>query len=146
MMELHGAFRHGVTRDDRTLPTGHGCILAIDDEEFVLELEKQMLERLGYEVVAMNSSPDALREFHAEPDRFDLVITDMTMPKMTGAKLAQKILSARRDIPIILCTGFSELIDEEGAKSIGIAAYLTKPFTYAKFSKTIRSVIGGERG
>lgn len=121
---------------------GRSCILSVDDEEFTLDLEKQMLEDLGYEVVAMSSSTDALKEFSSKPNRFDLVITDMNMPDMSGAELTQKILSVRQNIPVMLCTGSGELIDEKKAKSIGIKAYLRKPFTFAKFAETVCELIG----
>jgi CheY-like chemotaxis protein len=121
-----------------------GCILAVDDEESMVRLEEQMLESLGYEVVATHCSTDALAKFHSEPDRFDLVITDMSMPNMTGEELTRSIRSIERNVPIILCTGSVELIDEKRAKSIGITAYLRKPFTFAKLAQTVCGVMGRE--
>jgi len=90
-------------------------------------MEKQMLESLGYRVKAMTSSSEALQTFQDTPKGFDLLITDMTMPNMTGAVLSQRIHAIRSDIPIILCTGFSELIDGEKAKALGIQEYIMKP-------------------
>jgi len=141
-MELHHReSKHWVTAGGTILPVGHGCILIVDDEELTVKLEKQMLESLGYEVIAMSSSTDAFEEFHTEPDRFDLVITDMNMPNMTGAELTQRILSVRKNVPVILCTGSYELIDEERAKSIGITEYVTKPFTFERLAKAVFNVI-----
>ncbi|HQN17899.1 MAG TPA: response regulator, partial [Syntrophobacteraceae bacterium] len=94
-------------------------------------------EGLGYEVLAISDSRGALEAFLADTDRFDLVVTDMTMPNMTGADLARTILSVREDIPVILCTGYSELIDEEKAGALGIAAYLMKPVRPAKLAETV---------
>jgi PAS domain S-box-containing protein len=126
-----------VETDQTTLHRGHGCILVVEDEEAILEFEKQVLEGIGCEVLAISSSRGALEAFLKEPNRFDLVVTDMTMPNMTGADLARTILSVREDIPVILCTGFSELIDEEKAGALGIAAYLMKPVRSAKLAETV---------
>jgi PAS domain S-box-containing protein len=120
------------------LPTGHEHILFVDDDEAIIELNKRMLEKLGYKITALSNSLDTLKIFKKDPDSFDLVVTDMTMPKMTGAELAQKILVIRPQIPIILCSGFSELINEEKAKAIGISDYLIKPVNQYNFAMTIR--------
>ncbi|MBW2109980.1 MAG: response regulator, partial [Deltaproteobacteria bacterium] len=109
------------------LPTGSERILFIDDEQALVEIGSQMLERLGYEVVSKKSSVQALELFRAEPDKFDLVITDMTMPHMTGDKLAQELMKIRPDIPIILCTGHSRLVSEKKAKEMGIRELVFKP-------------------
>jgi CheY-like chemotaxis protein len=103
-----------------------------------------MLQRLGYRVVATESSRDALALFTAAPEDFDLVITDMTMPQMTGEELARRILAIRTDMPIILCTGYSERISSEQARRIGIRAYLMKPLTIEEMAHTVRKVIDGE--
>jgi len=107
-------------------------------------MEKQMLERLGYQVTARTSSIEALEAFRASPDKFDLVITDMTMPNMTGIQLSQKLLEIRLDIPIIICTGFSQKIDGERAKAIGIGGYVTKPVIMRELAKKIREVLDQE--
>jgi CheY-like chemotaxis protein len=91
----------------------------------------------------VKSSIEALEAFRAQPDRFDLVITDMTMPNMTGAELAPKLLDIRPDIPIILCTGFSEVINEEKAKAMGIREYILKPVVRDVLARTIRKVLDG---
>ena len=89
---------------------GKERILLIDDEQQIIDIERQILERLGYTVTAKTDSQEALEEFAAQPDHFDLVITDMTMPKMTGDQLAQQMMNIKPQIPVILCTGFNEAI------------------------------------
>jgi len=123
-------------------PTGSERILFIDDEQALVEMGGQMLERLGYEVVTKQSSIEALELFRAEPDRFDLVITDMTMPKMTGDKLAQALMKIRSDIPIILCTGHSKLVSEEKAKDMGIRAFVMKPILKRTLAEAVRKTLG----
>jgi len=124
-----------------SLPTGHERILFIDDERTLVNLGKQTLERLGYEVVTKTSSLEALELFRTKPAQFDLVITDMTMPQMTGDKLAKEMMAIRPDIPIILCTGFSERITEEKAKGMGIREFVMKPFVMTELAKLIRKVL-----
>jgi len=126
---------------DETLSSGDERILFIDDEESIAKLGHQRLERLGYKVEAKTSPIEALELFRAKPDQFDLVITDLTMPKMTGDKLVKEILNIRSDIPIILCTGFIEKIDEKKAKAIGVADYIEKPVDKCSFSYTVRKVL-----
>lgn len=126
---------------EEPLPTGSERILFIDDEQVLVETGSQMLERLGYKVVTKRSSIQALDLFRAEPDRFDLVITDMTMPHMTGDKLAQELLKIRPDIPIILCTGHSKRISEEKAKGLGIRAFVMKPISTRVMAETVRKAL-----
>ncbi len=109
------------------LPTGHGLVLVVDDEKFIVDMVKEMLETLGYETVAKYSSYDALEAFRARPQSFDLIITDMTMPHMTGLDLAREILTIRPRTPMILCTGFSEMLDEKTIKQLGFQGLLLKP-------------------
>ena len=123
------------------LPTGNERILFIDDEEPLVNLGKGMLESLGYSVTTKTGSLEALEAFRAKPDAFDLVITDVTMPAMTGIELAKEMMAIRPDIPIILCTGFSELINEKQAKEMGIQEFVMKPFVIGKHAKTIRKVL-----
>jgi len=120
---------------------GKGRILFVDDEEALVEIAKQMLERLGYEVIAEKDSVRALKQFQRNPERFDLVITDQTMPNMTGIELARKLMSIKKDIPIILCTGFSEVISPEAAKAMGIREFVMKPIIKKDMAETIRRVI-----
>ena len=129
--------------EKETPSTGHESILLVDDEPALAELEKQMLERFGYEVAVRMSGIDALEMFRSQPDRFDLVITDMTMPKMMGDRLAKKLVEIRPDIPIIICTGYSERMSEEKAKRIGVKALIMKPFVIKDLVKTVRKVIDG---
>ncbi len=126
---------------DTPIQKGDERILLVDDEDMITNMEKQMLERLGYHVTARTSSTDALEAFKANPDRFDLIITDMTMPNMTGEQLAAEIIKIRSDIPVILCTGFSEMMSEEKAKSLGIKGFLMKPAVMKDFSYMIRKVL-----
>ncbi len=123
------------------MPTGNERILAVDDREEIANYERELLTLLGYQVTSFTSSVAALEVFLAHPDDFDLVITDMSMPKMTGADLAQRILALRKTIPILLCTGFSELINQEKAKSIGIKGYIMKPIISRQFAQVIRDVL-----
>ncbi len=123
------------------IPTGHERILFVDDEEALVDIGRQMLEHLGYELVTRTSSIEALELFKAEPDGFDLVITDMTMPNMTGDKLARAMMKIRPDIPIILCTGFSERITEKNAGEIGIKKLAMKPLVIRYLAEAIREVL-----
>jgi PAS domain S-box-containing protein len=126
-------------------PRGKEHILFVDDEEQIVHMVRQMLERLGYHVTGRTSSVEALQAFRAQPEKFDLVITDQTMPNMTGAALATKLLGIRPDTPIILCTGFSEVISEKKAKSVGIRGYVMKPVVQTQIANTIRQVLDQEK-
>jgi PAS domain S-box-containing protein len=123
------------------LSSGQERILFIDDEEALVRMGKACLERLGYEVVTETSSKEALALFIRQPERFDLVITDMTMPEMTGERLAQELRHIRPEIPIILCTGFSHHLDEEEAKARGIEAFLMKPVGLRALAETVQAVL-----
>ncbi len=100
-----------------------------------------MLSHFGYEVTVRTSSIEALEAFKAQPDKYDLVITDMTMPNMTGMDLSQELLRLRPDLPIILCTGFSEMITEDKAKQMGIKAFVLKPLVLREIAQTVRRVL-----
>jgi len=130
---------------EKTPPAGTERILIVDDEEFVLDLFKVMLTSLGYQVKARISSIEALEAFKANPGNFDLVITDQTMPNMTGEKLAEKILAIRPDIPVVLCTGFSAIMTAEKAKAKGIRAFIKKPVLKNELAGTIRTVLDQNR-
>ena len=99
------------------------------------------MEHLGYQVTARTNSIDALETFKENPLAFDLVITDQTMPYMTGAELAQELMRVQPDIPIILSTGFSEKIDEKKSRRLGIRAFVMKPIVMSEISHTIREVL-----
>ena len=115
-------------------------ILLVDDEDIMVDVTKQILERLEYMVIGKTKSVEALEAFQAEPEKFDLVITDYRMPQMTGAQLAKKLMAIRSDVPIILCTGFSEDIGPEEAEDLGIKAYIMKPVTSEMLNETIRNI------
>ncbi len=126
---------------DQPFPTGDEAILIVDDEPAVAGLQKQMLNRLGYQVTVKTDSREALELFRGDPDVFDLIVTDMTMPQMTGEMLAREVMALRPDIPVIICTGFSERIDPDRAEAMGIKAFLMKPMRMKEFSKTVRQVL-----
>jgi PAS domain S-box-containing protein len=124
-----------------TYETGTERILLVDDEEAIANLERQMLDRLGYKVTSRVSCIEALKAFEANPWGFDLVITDMAMPNMTGDQFAKELISIRSDIPIIICTGFSERINAEMAKAIGVKGFLMKPVVKSDLSEMVRHVL-----
>jgi len=126
---------------DTPIQKGDERILLVDDEDIIVQIEKQMLERLGYHVTARASSTDALEAFRTQPDKFDLVITDLTMPNMTGDKLAGELIKIRFDIPVILCTGFSEMMSKEKAEALGIKGFMLKPIVLKDLSGMIRKVL-----
>jgi len=130
-----------VTEPKIQLPRGTERILFVDDEKGAVDAIQSMLKNLGYKVTARTSSIEALEAFRNKSDTFDLVITDMTMPNMTGRDLAKEMMSIRSDIPIILCTGFSEQIDEKKAKEMGIKAFIMKPIVMREIANTIRKVL-----
>ena len=124
----------------KPLPTGTERILFVDDEESLRTLARETFVRLGYDLTVSTNSLDALAVFRATPLRFDLVITDQTMPAMTGETLVRELRQLRPDIPIILCTGYSPLIDAEHAAVLGIDAFLLKPVAPGALAHTIRQV------
>lgn len=129
--------------DDRelTIPGGGESILLIDDEPALVETGKKTLQSLGYKVTALQNSKEALEVFRQKPDSFDLVITDQTMPYMTGYELAQSLFLIRRDISVILCSGYSETVSEEKVREIGIKGFMHKPITKRKLAAMIRRVL-----
>ena len=130
------------TVETRPIPGGTEVMLLIDDEEGLLVAQRKIFERLGYRVETRSSSIDALEAFKANPKRYDIVITDQTMPKMTGAQLAKEFIAIKPDIPIILCTGFSDVISEEEAKSIGIKEFVMKPIVISEIASKVREILG----
>jgi len=129
------------THSKTQIQGGTEQILLVDDEEAILTMEKQMLERLGYQVTSRVSSLEALEAFRANPGRFDIVITDMAMPNMAGDKLSDELTKIRTDIPVLLCTGFSETMSEEKATSLGIKGFIFKPIVMQDFAQKIREVL-----
>ena len=120
---------------------GNERILLIDDDKQIIAVAQQILEGLGYQITAKTDGREALEEFAALPDNFDLVITDMTMPKINGDQLARKIMDIKPDIPVILCTGFNETITEEKALAMGVAKFIMKPLVKDELANMIRSVL-----
>jgi CheY-like chemotaxis protein len=121
--------------------TGSERILFIDDEEFQADIGKRMLERLGYRVTAKTNAIEALELFRRHPDEYDLVVTDMTMPDVTGDVLARKLIAIRPDISIIVCTGYSERINPDVAEEIGIKELVMKPVVMKDIAQMIDRVL-----
>ena len=120
---------------------GHGHILFVEDEEALARLGKEAMTGLGYEVMVRTSSVEALEAFRADPLRFDAVVTDQTMPNMTGEALSRALLKIRPDVPIILCTGFSHSMTQEKAKAMGVRAFLLKPLLIKDLGRTLHEVL-----
>jgi CheY-like chemotaxis protein len=132
------------TGETRLFSSSTGYILFVDDEAQLTEIGNELLEGLGYLVETRSSPIDAIEAFRMNPNKYDLVITDMTMPKMTGEKLAEEIKKIRPDIPIILCSGFGVNIDAETLAEIGVKQVLMKPVTLNHLAKTVRKVLDHE--
>jgi DNA-binding response OmpR family regulator len=128
------------------LPTGNERILFVDDEPAISKLGKQRLEKLGYRVQSATDPSEALAIFKDAPDAFDLIITDMAMPHMTGEQLATEILKIRPGMPIMLCTGHSEKVSEKNAREIGICSFVMKPMEKAEFAVRVRKVLDESEG
>jgi len=124
-----------------SLIRGTGTVMVVDDEQSLIVLGREILESLGYKVLGYTDSLEALKMFRENPEKYDLILTDMTMPKMTGMKLAKEILSIRSDIPIILTTGYAEEINEDTVKEAGIKELLLKPFSADKLSQAVNRVL-----
>jgi len=137
---ITGDLESDAAKDDE-IPTGSERILFVDDEEAIAEMGEDILAELGYEVASRMNGREALALFRLDPSRFDLVVTDQTMPEMTGVELAKEILALRPDMPIIMCTGFSYVVDADRARAAGIRAFAMKPLTKREIAKTIRRVL-----
>ena len=127
------------------LAPGKERILYVEDEKPVAAVGRRLLTHLGYRVTALTSSLEAREVFHRRPQEFDLVITDLTMPQMTGLELAADFIKIRPDLPIILCSGYSDSVSPESARQLGIREFLSKPVTIADFARVIRQVLDGEK-
>jgi CheY-like chemotaxis protein len=130
-----------VEPDLALLPRGEERVLFVDDEPAIGMLAQQYLERLGYEVTTRQRSFDALDLFRVDPQRFDIVLTDMTMPYMAGDELAATLLSIRPELPVVLCTGYSERISEARGRELGIRAFVMKPPTQNELAYTVRMAL-----
>ncbi len=128
----------------KSLSTGSEQILFLDDDKVLVDIGEQMLQKLGYKVDSRTSPYEALEVFSANPQKYDVVITDMTMPQMSGDTFAREVLKIRSDVPIILCTGFSNLMSPEKAMEFGIRGFLMKPLTLNDLSKNVRKVLDQE--
>jgi len=135
--------KESLTRE--ALPGGSEKVLLVDDEEAIIAMERQILERLGYEVFPCSGSMEALDTFRARPDQFDLVITDMAMPNLSGDKLAAELVRIRPDIPILLCTGFSETLTEDRIEALGIRGLVLKPIIMKDLALKIRKILDGDK-
>jgi CheY-like chemotaxis protein len=124
-----------------SLPRGNERVLFVDDEHVLADLGEHMLKPLGYTVTTKTNSIEALEIFRAQPQSFNLVVTDMTMPDMTGLELAEKLLQIRADIPIILCSGFSEMVTHDKARGTGIREFVMKPVDLSEMAKIVRRVL-----
>jgi CheY-like chemotaxis protein len=126
---------------DLPVPGGSEHILLVDDEEQLVHMGKAILEKLGYRVTATTNADEAVESFKGQPESFDLVITDMSMPRMTGTQLAKKLMDIEPGIPIILCTGFSEMVNETQAKLLGFRGFVMKPVLLKELGNLIRKVL-----
>ncbi len=132
--------------DEKVIPTGRERILFVDDEEALVEMGRELLGDLGYRVVSCSDAREALERFREDPDRFDLVITDQTMPGITGVELTRQILALRADIPVIICTGFGHAMDTDIARVAGVASFVLKPLTRMEIAQAIRKALDGQNG
>ncbi len=130
-------------KSEGELPTGSERILLVDDDPSIANMIRQMFERLGYHVTDLTDSIAALDRFRSTPDEFDLMITDMSMPKMSGDQLAVELMKIGKDIPILLCTGHSDAVDEKKAKELRIKGFVMKPLNKGKLARAVRAVLDG---
>jgi PAS domain S-box-containing protein len=131
--------------EDTPIPQGNGRILLVDDEPTLVHMTAEMLSRLGYDATVYTSSVEALKTFQAAPWQFDVVITDQTMPVMTGERLARELRHIQPDIPIILCTGFSHTMTASKAQALGIDAFLLKPLEFRELGQALQQVLEQRR-
>ena len=125
-------------------PHGKEAILLVDDEPQLVAIENSMLTRLGYRVTTSQDSIEALEIFRRQPTAFDVVVTDMSMPKMNGLEFSQAVLAIRSDTPIIICTGYSAGLTQEKAHSVGVHGILMKPISMQTLAQSIRQAIDGD--
>ena len=140
-LPILGQQKEEITEPVQKYEAGKEKILFVDDEPILLNVYKEQLENFGYTVDTAGSGLKALEMFKEDPDGYDLIITDMTMPKMTGEKLAVEIFAIRPEVPIILCTGYSQQMTEEKALSMGIRAFVAKPIKVKMLSQTVRDIL-----
>jgi PAS domain S-box-containing protein len=131
---------------DEPLPSGHECVLYVDDSKEIAALAQRMLSALEYTPVVVNSAAEALDLFKRNPDRFDLVITDQVMAGMDGIDLARELLSIRKDIPIVLCTGYSESVSRQDVEAVGIRGFMSKPISMRDLAEAVRRTLDNKGG
>jgi CheY-like chemotaxis protein len=129
--------------EEEAVPCGNERILLVDDEQPVAEIATRQLERLGYTVTKETSSQRALDSFEQNPDRFDLLMSDLSMPEMNGIKLAGRMKEIKPELPVIICTGFTDRITDETIRKVGIDGYILKPFIKKELAETMRRVLDG---
>jgi CheY-like chemotaxis protein len=118
-------------------------VLLVDDEPMIVAMATESLEALGYRVTGTTSSEEALALFRADPSNFDVVVTDLTMPKLNGVAFAQAVLEARPNVPVLICTGFSEGLTAERVQALGIRTVLMKPVPRVRLARAIRDALAG---
>lgn len=128
------------------IPQGSGTVLVVDDEPILGEMLQRMLSSIGYEVLLCSSSTEALEVFTQQRARITLVLTDMTMPVMNGVELARRIKQLSPAMPVVLCTGFSETMDEKRARRMGIDGYMMKPVILDKLAQTLHDILEKKGG
>jgi PAS domain S-box-containing protein len=136
---------HETCDDPMPVSLGTEAVLFIDDEEAVTAMSHKTLQRLGYNVTSTTDPKEALALFLQDPSRFELVVTDQAMPGITGMKLAERMLEVRKDLPIILCTGYSDVASAEKAKAAGISTFLSKPYRKQVLAETVRQLLDGSK-
>ncbi len=141
LLPLVAAAPKPVAPSFKTLPTGTERILLLEDEDLLLTMGQKALTRLGYQVEGFQAPHDGLAAFEAQPERFDLVVTDMSMPGMTGVTVCERIKAVRAEIPVVICSGYSDIVNPDNASSMGFAAFLQKPVIMQDFAQTIRMVL-----
>ncbi|MEW6520028.1 MAG: response regulator [Thermodesulfobacteriota bacterium] len=132
--------------EDTGAERGHERILMVDDEENIVRIAREILEDSGYQVSAHRSGAGALQEFRQQPDQYDLLITDMAMPGMNGVELARQVRERKPSMPVILCSGHSDMVNREQALAMGISAYVDKPYFMSEMLHTIRTVLNRKNG
>ena len=130
-----------VRAEERPIVHCKGRVLIVDDEPDMAECTKMILEDMGYEVLCRTDSTEALETFRENPRDFDIVVTDVTMPKMTGDDLARRLLEIRSDLPVVVCTGYNDVMDADTAAAIGVRRVLMKPVSSAELSTAIREAM-----
>jgi len=123
------------------IPTGRGTVLVVDDEKLLAEMVQEILTKLGYDVTAVSSSREALEVFRRRPEAFDLLVTDQTMPHMTGEMLIREVRAVRADIPCILCTGYSDMINDERLAGLEKTKFIMKPYEIKDLATAVKKLI-----